>query len=97
MHVKSARLHANGTVQSGKADLVTQLKGNKYNYYIEAKFTDTTGTGKRDVVDAHRVRHRFDVFDELFERAGQVHPQGILRQLKIDCLPRSPVAGPPPP
>jgi hypothetical protein len=24
------------------------MKGNKYDYYIEAKFTDTPGTGKRD-------------------------------------------------
>lgn len=44
----SAKLHAKGTVQTGKAGLVTQLKGNKYDYYIEAKFTDTAGTGKRD-------------------------------------------------
>jgi hypothetical protein len=28
--------------------LVTELKGNKYDYNIEAKFTDTTGTGTRD-------------------------------------------------
>ena len=44
----SAKLHAKGTVQSGKAGIVTQLKGNKYDYNIEAKFTDTSGTGKRD-------------------------------------------------
>jgi hypothetical protein len=44
----SAKLHAKGTVQAGKAGLVTQLKGNKYDYNIEAKFTDTTGTGARD-------------------------------------------------
>jgi len=44
----SAKLHAKGTVQSGKAGIVTQLKGNKYDYYIEAKFTDAAGTGKRD-------------------------------------------------
>ena len=44
----SAKLHAKGTVQAGKAGLVTQLKGNKYDYNIEAKFTDTAGTGKRD-------------------------------------------------
>jgi hypothetical protein len=44
----SAKLHAKGTVQSGKAGIVTQLKGNKYDYYVEAKFTDTSGTGKRD-------------------------------------------------
>ena len=44
----TAKLHAKGTVQSGKAGLVTQLKGNKYDYNIEAKFTDTSGTGKRD-------------------------------------------------
>jgi hypothetical protein len=44
----SAKLHAKGTVQSGKGGIVTQLKGNKYDYYIEAKFGDTTGTGKRD-------------------------------------------------
>ena len=44
----SAKLHAKGTVQAGKAGLVTQLKGNKYDYNIEAKFTDTTGEGTRD-------------------------------------------------
>ena len=44
----SAKLHAKGTVQAGKAGIVTELKGNKYDYYIEAKFTSTTGTGKRD-------------------------------------------------
>jgi hypothetical protein len=44
----SAKLHAKGTVQAGKAGLVTQLKGNKYDYNIEAKFTATTGTGTRD-------------------------------------------------
>ena len=44
----SAKLHAKGTVQKGKAGLVTQLKGNKYDYYIEAKFTENSGTGKRD-------------------------------------------------
>jgi len=43
-----AKLHAKGTVQAGKAGIVTELKGNKYDYYIEAKFTDTTGTGTRD-------------------------------------------------
>jgi len=44
----SAKLHAKGTVQSGKAGLITQMKGNKYDYYVEAKFAGTTGTGKRD-------------------------------------------------
>ncbi len=44
----SAKLHAKGTVQAGKAGIVTELKGNKYDYNIEAKFTDTTGTGTRD-------------------------------------------------
>jgi len=44
----SAKLHAKGTVQAGKAGLVTQLKGNKYDYNIEAKFTETSGTGTRD-------------------------------------------------
>jgi hypothetical protein len=44
----SGKLHAKGTVQAGKAGIVTELKGNKYDYYIEAKFTDTTGTGTRD-------------------------------------------------
>ena len=44
----SAKLHAKGTVQAGKAGIVTEMKGNKYDYYIEAKFTDTSGTGKRD-------------------------------------------------
>ena len=43
-----AKLHAKGTVRPGKAGIVTELKGNKYDYYIEAKFTDTTGTGTRD-------------------------------------------------
>ena len=45
----SAKLHAKGTVQAGKAGLVTQLKGNKYDYYIDAKFTANTGTGTREV------------------------------------------------
>jgi len=44
----TAKLHAKGTVQAGKAGIVTELKGNKYDYNIEAKFTDTTGTGTRD-------------------------------------------------
>jgi hypothetical protein len=44
----TAKLHAKGTVQSGKAGLVTQLKGNKYDYNVEAKFTGNSGTGKRD-------------------------------------------------
>jgi hypothetical protein len=44
----SAKLHAKGTVQAGKAGLVTQLKGNKYDYNIEAKFTENAGTGTRD-------------------------------------------------
>ena len=44
----SAKLHAKGTVQAGKAGLVTQLKGNKYDYYIDATFTDASGTGKRE-------------------------------------------------
>jgi hypothetical protein len=44
----SAKLHAKGTVQAGKAGIVTELKGNKYDYYIEANFTETTGTGTRD-------------------------------------------------
>src|ERR1700733_3575226 len=44
----SAKLHAKGTVESGKAGLVTQMKGNKYDYNIEAKFSDQAGTGKRD-------------------------------------------------
>jgi hypothetical protein len=45
----SAKLHAKGTVQAGKAGLVTQLKGNKYDYYVEAKFIGNSGTGTRDV------------------------------------------------
>jgi hypothetical protein len=44
----SAKLHAKGTVQAGKAGLVTQLKGNKYDYNIEAKFSGNSGTGMRD-------------------------------------------------
>jgi hypothetical protein len=44
----SAKLHAKGTVQAGKAGFVTELKGNKYDYNIEAKFTESSGAGKRD-------------------------------------------------
>jgi hypothetical protein len=44
----SGKLHAKGTVEPGKAGVVTQLKGNKYDYNVEVKFNDTTGTGKRD-------------------------------------------------
>ncbi len=44
----SAKLHAKGTVQAGKAGVITEMKGNKYDYYIEAKFTETTGSGTRD-------------------------------------------------
>ena len=44
----SAKLHAKGTVQAGKAGLVTQLKGNKYDYNIEANFTENAGSGTRD-------------------------------------------------
>lgn len=44
----AAKLHAKGTVQRGKAGLITQMKGNKYDYNIEARFTATSGTGKRD-------------------------------------------------
>jgi hypothetical protein len=44
----SAKLHAKGKVTAGKAGLVTELKGNKYDYYIDATFTDTSGTGKRE-------------------------------------------------
>ncbi len=43
-----AKLHAKGKVTAGKAGLVTELKGNKYDYYIDATFTDTSGTGKRE-------------------------------------------------
>lgn len=44
----SAKLHAKGTVQPGKAGIITEMKGNKYDYYIEAKFTETSGSGTRD-------------------------------------------------
>jgi hypothetical protein len=44
----SAKLHAKGKVTAGKAGFVTELKGNKYDYYIDATFTDTSGTGKRE-------------------------------------------------
>jgi len=44
----SAKLHAKGTVQKGKAGLITQIKGNKYDYYVDANFTGTSGTGKRE-------------------------------------------------
>ncbi len=44
----SAKLHAKGTVQPGKAGVVTEMKGNKYDYYIEAKFTESSGAGTRD-------------------------------------------------
>ena len=44
----TGKLHAKGKVTAGKAGLVTELKGNKYDYYIDATFTDTSGTGKRE-------------------------------------------------
>jgi hypothetical protein len=44
----SAKLHAKGKVSAGKAGLVTELKGNKYDYYIDATFSDASGTGKRE-------------------------------------------------
>ena len=44
----AAKLHAKGKVSAGKAGLITQMKGNKYDYYIEAKFDGPSGTGKRD-------------------------------------------------
>jgi hypothetical protein len=44
----SAKLHAQGKVQAGKAGIVTELKGNKYDYYVDAKFTGSSGTGKRE-------------------------------------------------
>jgi hypothetical protein len=44
----SAKLHAKGKVSAGKAGLVTELKGNKYDYYIDATFTEASGTGKRE-------------------------------------------------
>jgi hypothetical protein len=44
----SAKLHAKGTVSKGKAGLITQIKGNKYDYYVDANFTGTSGTGKRE-------------------------------------------------
>jgi hypothetical protein len=44
----TAKLHAKGTVTAGKAGFVTELKGNKYDYNIEAQFTEASGTGKRD-------------------------------------------------
>ena len=34
----SAKLHAKGKVSAGKAGLITQMKGNKYDYYVDAKF-----------------------------------------------------------
>ncbi len=42
------KLHVKGKVSAGKAGLVTQLKGNKYDYYVDAKFTGASGTGKRE-------------------------------------------------
>src|SRR6202046_2241154 len=42
----SAKLHAKGTVSKGKGGLITQMKGDKYDYYVDAKFTDASGTGK---------------------------------------------------
>jgi hypothetical protein len=44
----SAKLHAKGTVTQSKASGVFAVKGNNYDYNIEAKFTDTSGTGTRD-------------------------------------------------
>ena len=44
----SAKLHAKGTVSHSEAHGVFAMKGNNYDYNIEAQFTDTSGTGKRD-------------------------------------------------
>ena len=44
----SAKLHAKGWVSHSAAQGVFALKGNNYDYNIEAKFTETSGTGARD-------------------------------------------------
>ena len=44
----SAKLHAKGTVTQSQAHGIFALKGNNYDYNIEAKFTGDSGTGKRD-------------------------------------------------
>jgi hypothetical protein len=44
----SAKLHAKGTVSKGKGGLITQMKGDKYDYYVDAKLTGASGTGKRE-------------------------------------------------
>ena len=43
-----AKLHAKGTVTQSQAHGVFALKGNNYDYNIEAKFTDASGAGTRD-------------------------------------------------
>lgn len=44
----SGKLHAKGTVSHSEAHGVFAMKGNNYDYNIEAKFTETSGTGTRD-------------------------------------------------
>jgi hypothetical protein len=44
----SARLKAKGTVTQTKASGVFAMKGNNYDFNIEAKFTAARGTGTRD-------------------------------------------------
>jgi hypothetical protein len=44
----SAKLKAKGTVSQSKASGVFAIKGNNYDFNIEARFTETSGTGTRD-------------------------------------------------
>jgi hypothetical protein len=44
----NAKLTAKGTVSHSNAHGVFAMKGNNYNYTIQAQFTDTKGTGKRN-------------------------------------------------
>jgi hypothetical protein len=44
----NAKLHAKGTVKESKASGVFAIKGNNYDYNIQAQFADAKGTGTRD-------------------------------------------------
>lgn len=44
----SAKLAAKGVVTQNHAHGIFAMKGNNYSYNIEAQFTETKGTGKRD-------------------------------------------------
>jgi hypothetical protein len=56
-------LYFQGLVLAGMGWLLAQLKGNKYDYRIEAKFTDMTGTGSGDEGAGFRGALRFSFIE----------------------------------